>query len=142
MTRGVGMAVAAAALLAGCSVPEAQTARVLESRDVAARAGAPVGVTMVEVSYGPGESSEPHTHPCPVAGYVVYGAVRMQVEGERPAVYEAGESFYEEAGRVHLISANASRELPARFVAWFTCDGARPQSLVTAWTGAAGEAGS
>ena len=49
---------------------------------------------MVEVTYRPGESSAPHGHGCPVVGYVLDGAVRMQVEGERPAVYRKGETFY------------------------------------------------
>ena len=48
---------------------------------------------------------------------------RMQLEDEAPAVYEAGETFYEPAGRVHLIVANASRELPAQFVTWHACEG-------------------
>src|SRR5206468_4500437 len=35
-----------------------------------------LGVTVVEVTYGPGGSSPPHSHPCPVIGYVVEGAYR------------------------------------------------------------------
>ena len=78
--------------------------------------------TLVEVNYGPGESSEPHSHPCPVIGYVVAGALRTQVRGEKEAVYTAGESFYEPANGVHAVSANASQTEPAKLIAYFVCD--------------------
>ncbi len=78
--------------------------------------------TLVEVNYGPGESSEPHSHPCPVIGYVVAGELRTQVRGEKEAVYRAGESFYEPANGVHAVSANASQTEPAKLLAYFVCD--------------------
>jgi quercetin dioxygenase-like cupin family protein len=78
--------------------------------------------TLVEVNYGPGESSEPHSHPCPVIGYVLAGALRTQVRGEKEAVYTAGESFYEPANGVHAVSANASQTEPAKLLAYFVCD--------------------
>jgi quercetin dioxygenase-like cupin family protein len=77
---------------------------------------------VVEVTYGPGESSAAHSHPCPVIVYVSAGRLRTQVRGEPEAVYGAGESFYEAAGGIHTISANASGERPARFAAVFLCD--------------------
>jgi quercetin dioxygenase-like cupin family protein len=86
-------------------------------------------VTVVEVIYRPGESSPPHSHPCPVIGYVLEGAVRSQVQGEPEAIYRAGESFYEAPGGTHLVSANASRKVPARFLAYFTCDRDTPLSV-------------
>jgi quercetin dioxygenase-like cupin family protein len=85
-------------------------------------------VTVVEVSYGPGGSSTPHRHPCPVIGYVTQGALRTQVKGEAEHIYRAGESFYEAANGVHEISANASDKEAARFVAFFVCDHDAPLS--------------
>jgi quercetin dioxygenase-like cupin family protein len=79
-------------------------------------------ITVLEVTYAPGAASPPHSHPCPVVAYIVSGAVRTQVKGEPEAVYAAGESFFEPANGVHLISANASRTDPAKFVAYFLCD--------------------
>src|SRR5207247_9819223 len=76
----------------------------------------------VEVTYESGESSRPHSHPCPVIVYVTAGMLRTQVRGEPEAVYEAGGSFYETPGVIHIISANASGQRPARFVAVFLCD--------------------
>jgi len=86
-------------------------------------------VTIVEVSYGPGESSAPHSHPCPVVGYVAEGTLRTQVEGEAEAVYKAGESFYEAPNGVHMISANASDKKPLKLLAYFVCDHEAPLSL-------------
>jgi quercetin dioxygenase-like cupin family protein len=94
--------------------------------------GRSVAVTLLEVSYGPGGSSAPHSHPCAVVGYVVAGALRTWVQGEPEAVYRAGESFYEAPNAVHLVSANASSTEPVRFLAWFTCDREGPLSVSAA----------
>ena len=84
--------------------------------------GARLRVSVVEVRYGPGEASTPHSHPCPVIGYVAEGAIRTQTQGDVESVYHAGETFYEAPNGVHLISANASSEEPAKLIATFICD--------------------
>jgi quercetin dioxygenase-like cupin family protein len=84
--------------------------------------GSRLKATVVEVRYGPGQSSPPHSHPCPVIGYVIEGSLRTQVRGEPEAVYTAGQGFYEAANGVHAVSANASTDKPVRFLAYFTCD--------------------
>jgi quercetin dioxygenase-like cupin family protein len=91
--------------------------------------GSQLEATVVEVTYGPGGASSPHTHPCPVIGYVVQGALRSQVKGEPEATYTAGESFYEAPNSVHLVSANASNKRPVRFLAYFVCDRKTPLSV-------------
>jgi quercetin dioxygenase-like cupin family protein len=78
--------------------------------------------TVVEVTYGPGESSRPHSHPCAVIGYVLEGELRTQVEGGSEATYKAGESFFEAPNGLHLVSANLSQHRRARFLAYFVCD--------------------
>lgn len=84
--------------------------------------GSKLHVTVVEVHYGPGESSAPHVHPCPVVGYLLEGSLRTQVAGEPLAVYHPGETFYEAPNGVHLISADASSTAPTKFLAFFVCD--------------------
>jgi quercetin dioxygenase-like cupin family protein len=84
--------------------------------------GTRLQVTTVEVTYPPSGSSMPHTHPCPVIGYVLHGAVRMQVQGGTEALYKAGDSFYEPPNGIHLVSKNASAKEPATFLANFICD--------------------
>ena len=81
-----------------------------------------VKVTMVEVTYGPGASSPPHSHPCPVIGYVIAGALRTRVKGEPEAIYKRGQTFYEAPNGVHQVSANASTKTPVTFLACFVCD--------------------
>lgn len=78
--------------------------------------------TLVTVHYGPGEASTPHTHACPVLVYVLEGKLRSEVKGQSETVYQAGDSVYEPPGGLHLVSANASRSIPAQFLAFFVCD--------------------
>jgi quercetin dioxygenase-like cupin family protein len=108
---------------------KSERARVVLTEGLPKMDGEHLKATLVEVNYGPGESSEPHSHPCPVIGYVVAGALRTQVRGEKEAVYRAGESFYEPANGVHAVSANASATEPAKLIAYFVCDHDAPLSV-------------
>ncbi len=89
---------------------KSERARIVLAQALPKMDGEHLKATLVEVNYGPGESSAPHSHPCPVIGYVVAGTLRTQVRGETEAVYKAGESFYEPANGVHAVSANASAD--------------------------------
>jgi quercetin dioxygenase-like cupin family protein len=84
--------------------------------------GGHLKATVVEVTYAPGASSPPHSHPCPVIGYVASGGLHTQVKGTAEVTYKAGDAFYEPPRGVHLISANASQTEPAKLVAIFLCD--------------------
>lgn len=136
----VGLAILCAAATYICVSPRrvsagvsqdhrAERARVAFSHPLPQMDGNRLAVTVVEVTYGPGESSPPHSHPCPVVGYVVEGAVRMQVKGGPETTYQAGDSFYEAPNGVHLISANASDRKSAKFIAYFVCDRKTPLSV-------------
>ena len=92
--------------------------------------GANLAAAIVEVTYGPGESFPPHSHPCAVIGYVMEGALRTQIKGEAGAVYKAGETFYEAPNGVHMISANASSKDPVKFLATFICDKDTPLTVL------------
>jgi quercetin dioxygenase-like cupin family protein len=91
--------------------------------------GTHLKASVVEVHYGPGESSPRHSHPCSVVGYVVEGAIRTQIKGEPEAIYKAGEAFYEAPDRIHEVSANASQTESATFIAYFVCDHDTPLSI-------------
>lgn len=106
-----------------------QSDRVIFLRSLPQLDGKNLRVTMVEVNYGPGESSKVHSHPCPVIGYVVEGSLRMKVTGESEAIYKTGDTFYEAPNGVHEVSANASHTMPAKFVAYFVCDREMPLSV-------------
>lgn len=108
---------------------EKERARIVVSQPLAKLDGDHLKVTLVEVNYGPGESSMPHSHPCPVIAYVAEGAIRSQVKGGAEKVYKAGESFYEPANGVHQVSANASKTESAKLLAYFVCDRDVPLSM-------------
>ena len=105
----------------------AQT-RVVIAHELPPLDGNHLKVTGVEVNYAPGGSSQPHSHPCPVVGYIAEGAIRFQVKGQPETVYKAGDSFYEAPNGVHQVSANASDREPARLIAYFLCDHETPLS--------------
>jgi quercetin dioxygenase-like cupin family protein len=104
-------------------------ARLVLSKSLPKLDGDHLKAVLVEVNYGPGEASLPHSHPCAVIGYVVEGKIRTQVKGEPEIIYKAGESFYEAPNGVHLVSANASSTEPARLVAYLICDRDAPLSV-------------
>jgi quercetin dioxygenase-like cupin family protein len=125
----LGVAIVSARAVSGSTQPQSsERARVILTHSLPQLEGDHLKATVVEVHYGPGESSPQHSHPCPVIGYVVQGAYRTQVEGEPEAVYRAGQTFYEAPKRLHLISANASKTEPAAFIAVFVCDRDSPLS--------------
>ena len=104
-------------------------ARTVISQALPALDGDHLKAVLLEVRYGPGEASPPHSHPCALVGYVVEGSLRTQVQGQPEMIYRAGQSFYEAPNGVHLVSANASTREPAKFLAYFICDRDTPLSL-------------
>jgi quercetin dioxygenase-like cupin family protein len=108
--------------------PEARV-RTVFSQALPQMDAAHLQVNTVEVTYPPGGSSTPHSHPCPVIGYVLKGAVRMQVKGGTESIYRVGDSFYEAPNGIHMVSANASKKEPATFLAYFICDHSGPLSV-------------
>ncbi len=130
--------IVAAWATAHTSQDKAERGRVALSHALPQLDGGHLNATIVEVIYGPGESSTPHTHPCPVVGYVVEGTLRTQVKGEAEAIYKAGESFYEAPNGVHMVSANASDKMPVKLLAYFVCDHDAPLSLAVPETKGAG----
>jgi quercetin dioxygenase-like cupin family protein len=82
-------------------------------------------VELFEVGYGPGGSTPSHRYGCPVVGYVLRGALRMQFQGEPTRVYGPGEAFYEDPSDLHTLSENAGQG-ETRFLAFFVCDDDRP----------------
>jgi len=78
----------------------------------------------VLVEYGPGASSPSHRHPASAFIYatVLQGRIRSQVNDETARVYKKGESWTEQPGDHHKVSANASDTKPARLLAIFVVD--------------------
>ena len=86
----------------------------------------------VLVEYGPGGSSEGHTHPNSAFIYatVLEGEIRSKVNEGPEKVYRAGENFAELPGDHHGVSANNSKTQRARLLAVFVVD-TNEKNLVT-----------
>jgi quercetin dioxygenase-like cupin family protein len=103
--------------------------RVAIAQELPALDGRHLEATLVEVTYEPGGANTAHRHPCPVVGYVLDGALRMQVKGRPEKILRPGDTFYESPSDIHVVSANASTDAPARFLAYFVCDRKTPLSI-------------
>ena len=112
-----------------------ESARVLLSSELAPMRGDRLRATLVAVTYPPGGASTPHSHSCPLVGYVVDGALHSRVAGGVDTVYHAGESFREDANQAHVVSSNASELAPVTFLVWFVCDGDWPKMTPVAAAG-------
>lgn len=124
-----GVAIALRALPPTAHPQGAQRTRLAFDRALPAMDGAHLAMKVVDVRYGPGESSQPHRHNCAVVVFVISGTVRMQVRGGRDSVYKAGETFHETPSDIHQVSANASQADSAHFTATFVCDHQGPMSV-------------
>jgi quercetin dioxygenase-like cupin family protein len=78
----------------------------------------------VLVEYGPGGYSPAHAHAKSAFIYatVLEGAIRSQVNDGPVTTYEVGQSFSEQPGDRHAVSANASDTKPAKLLAVFVVD--------------------
>jgi quercetin dioxygenase-like cupin family protein len=78
----------------------------------------------VLVEYGPGGFSRSHRHPDSAFIYatVLEGTIRSQVNDGPVTEYRAGESWAEQPGDHHGVSANASNTAPAKLLAVFVVD--------------------
>ena len=132
MNNSAKWMVVLAVVIAGAAVSGQQNSvargRVAFSHELPRLEGDHLKVSVVEVVYGPGESSPSHTHPCPVIAYVAEGSLRTQVQGGPETVYRAGEMFYEPPNIPHSVSLNAGTDR-ARLIAYFTCDRDAPLTV-------------
>jgi quercetin dioxygenase-like cupin family protein len=84
------------------------------------------------VDYPDGASSAAHRHAQSafIDAYVLSGQTRSQVDGEPVRLYRAGESWFENQGAFHRVSANASDTDPARLLAVLIVDATDEQLVI------------
>ena len=58
--------------------------------------------------------------------YVLEGSIVMQVKGGKEVTLTQGQTFYEGPADVHVVSRNASRTKPARFLVFLVKDKGAP----------------
>jgi quercetin dioxygenase-like cupin family protein len=111
-------------LAGGILVAQDGTVRSLVSKDLA---GDPRReISMITVEYAPGGSTPVHTHHAQAMVYVLEGSIVMQIKGGAPTTLAAGQTFYEGLDDVHLVSRNASKTAPAKFVVFLVKDKGAP----------------
>lgn len=108
---------AASALEAGAVAnADEVSAKLLFEKELAGHPGEQVSMTVV--TYPPGLESQPHSHHGPVFVYVLEGTMELQVNGGTLTTVQAGGTFYEPPGGVHVVSRNASKTKPAKLIAF------------------------
>jgi quercetin dioxygenase-like cupin family protein len=79
--------------------------------------GNDASVTVVEVTFEPGQKDTPHRHAGPVFGYVLEGEYEHAIDDNPVKIYKAGETFYEPTGCLHRVARNPSDKNKTRLLA-------------------------
>ena len=74
---------------------------------------------MIAVEYAPGGSDPVHRHDAHVFVYLLEGSIVMQVKSGKEVTLTPGQTFYEGPNDVHVVSRNASKTKPAKFLVFF-----------------------
>jgi quercetin dioxygenase-like cupin family protein len=118
----VGVAIGIAGLAIAHSEDNAsgkgEQVKVLASYDVKEKLdGKDATVTMVEVTFGPGQAGTPHHHPGPAFVYVIEGTYELGIDDRPTKIYKAGETFQEPSGCLHRVSRNPSTTSNTKLIA-------------------------
>lgn len=107
-----GMALAHHAEKSEVKVTELSQRDIIEKLD-----GKEAGVTVVEVTFEPGQKDSPHRHNGPVFGYVLEGEYEHAINDEPVKTFKAGDTFYEPSGCVHRVARNPNGKTRTRLLA-------------------------
>lgn len=66
-----------------------------------------------------------HTHPADELSYVLEGAIELEIDGQAPVVYEAGETYHIPPGVVHA-ARNPSDSATTRILVFWTAKAGEP----------------
>jgi quercetin dioxygenase-like cupin family protein len=92
--------------------------KVIASYDVKEKVdGKDATVTMVEVTFGPGQAGTSHHHPGPAFVYVIEGTYELGIDDQPTKIYKAGETFNEPSGCLHRVSRNPVSSGSTRLIA-------------------------
>jgi quercetin dioxygenase-like cupin family protein len=106
------------------ATPRRGNAGQLMMRDLIGAPGKEVVMSTIVVP--PGANPPPHRHDAQVFVYVLEGTVIMQVKGGPRVTLGPGGTFYESPTDIHVVSANASKTKPAKFLAILIKDKDKP----------------
>jgi quercetin dioxygenase-like cupin family protein len=103
---------------------EGSSVRPLVSQDLNGVSGREL--SMLTVDYAPGESSPEHTHHAQALVYVLEGSIVMQVKGGPLVTLTPGQTWSEAPHDVHIVSRNASKTAPAKYLVFMVKDKGAP----------------
>ena len=131
-----GLTLCQACVLAAGTPPSPSQAVVDELMDKDLVGAPGKELLMLTVEYLPGGASLPHRHDAQVFVYVLEGELTMQVAGSPPVTLRQGQTFYENPTDVHVVSANASKTMPAKILVFMVKNKNTPVSRGVASKGA------
>ena len=112
-----GVLLAQALMAQNAGAPSSSGRKVVFEHDVPDLSLKNWSATVIEVSYGPGESSAAHRHPGITIAYVLEGEIGSKVGDDPERTYSVGQVFLETPNQLHGVSRNASTTKPARLLA-------------------------
>jgi quercetin dioxygenase-like cupin family protein len=116
--------VVALSLAGGTLVQQKDPVKSLLSKDLAGVPGKEF--TLLTVDYAPGESSPAHTHHAQATVYVLEGSIVMQAKGGAAVTLSPGQTWYEGPDDVHVVSRNASKTAPAKYLVFMVKEKGAP----------------
>lgn len=86
-------------------------------------------VLILSVEFPPGAVDPVHRHDAHAFVYVLEGSIVMGVAGGKEVTLLPGQTFHERPTDLHTVGRNASKETPARFLAFLLKDADKPAVL-------------
>jgi quercetin dioxygenase-like cupin family protein len=130
INRRQAIKVAVAAIPLSRAMPQEQLRRTtLMSQDLRAMDGANLMVTVQELEYVPGGTSEAHRHNGCTFVYVLAGEILTQIDDGPVKTYKPGEMFYEPPLHLHAVSKNASSTESAKFLVFRVIEKGKPATV-------------
>jgi quercetin dioxygenase-like cupin family protein len=92
--------------------------KLLSQKDIVEKLdGKKTKATIVEVTLAPSEVEVAHRHPGAAFGYVLEGEYEWAIDGNKPTIFKAGDTFYEPTGCLHDVGRNPSEKDKTRLIA-------------------------
>lgn len=133
INRRRAMQAVAAAVPFGLAAPafaQEQLKRVqLTSQDLPKMDGDNLIVTIQQLEYVPGGTSDAHRHNGCTFVYVLEGALVARIDDGPEKIYRPGEMFYEPPLHLHAVSKNASQTEPAKFLVFRVIEKGKPATV-------------
>ena len=133
INRRRAMQAVAAAVPLGFAAPvfaQEQLKRVqLTSQDLPRMDGDNLLVTIQQLEYAPGGTSDAHRHNGCTFVYVLEGAIVTRIDDGAERTYRPGEMFYEPPLHLHAVSKNASQTEPAKFLVFRVIEKGKPATV-------------